>query len=126
MVNRSKKPVVAVDIPSGVDADTGLVNGTAIKAAHTVCFALPKIGLVLEPGKDYAGSLRIADISIPRSLLSDDQLKTNLITADMISPRLTRPGRPHKGTYGHAGGWRFGRPTGAGHGCIWPAQARDW
>lgn len=103
MVNRSKKPVVAVDIPSGVDADTGLVNGTAIKAAHTVCFALPKIGLVLEPGKDYAGSLRIADISIPRSLLSDDQLKTNLITADMISPMIKpRPAESHKGTYGHA------------------------
>ena len=103
MVNWCKKPVVAVDIPSGVDADTGLVHGTAIRAAHTVCFALPKIGLVLEPGKDYVGTLSVADISIPRTLLLDNQLKTNLITADMVGPFIKlRPAESHKGTFGHA------------------------
>jgi len=67
MVNWSNLPVVAVDIPSGVEADTGRVHGEAVKATYTVTFALPKIGLVLEPGRDYVGTLSVADISIPSS-----------------------------------------------------------
>lgn len=103
MVNWCKSPVVAVDIPSGVEADTGRVHGTAIKAAYTVCFALPKIGLVLEPGKDYVGTLSIADISIPRALLVDRNLKTNLITEDTVRTFIkARPAESHKGTFGHA------------------------
>ncbi len=103
MINWSDSPVVAVDIPSGVEADTGMVHGIAIKASHTVCFGLPKIGLVLEPGKDYVGTLTVADISIPRDLLLDDGLKTNLITADMVFPLIDRRlPETHKGTFGHA------------------------
>jgi NAD(P)H-hydrate epimerase len=103
MVNWCKSPVVAVDIPSGVEADTGKVYGEAIQAWQTVTFALPKIGLVLEPGKDYTGTLTVADISIPAPLLEDENLKTNLITDVMVRPFI-RPRRPesHKGTYGHA------------------------
>lgn len=103
MVNWCKSPVVAVDIPSGVEADTGEVHGEAVKAMQTVTFALPKIGLVLEPGKNYTGTLTVADISIPSMLLEDKNLKTNLITENMIRPFI-RPRRPesHKGTYGHA------------------------
>ncbi|MDD3879478.1 MAG: NAD(P)H-hydrate dehydratase [Syntrophomonas sp.] len=102
MVNWSKAPVVAVDIPSGVEADSGQVHGEAIQASHTVSFALPKIGLLLEPGKDYVGSLSVADISIPAPLLQDKRLKTNLLSEAMIKPWL-RPRHPesHKGTYGH-------------------------
>lgn len=102
MVNWSKAPVVAVDIPSGVDADTGRVHGDAIKASHTVTFALPKIGLLLEPGKTYAGTLSVADISIPKKLLQDPELKTNLITESMIKTYFpARLPESHKGTYGH-------------------------
>ena len=102
MINWTRVPVVAVDIPSGVEADTGKVNGEAIRATHTVTYALPKIGLVLEPGKDYVGTLSVADISIPRPLLEDPELKTNLIGEAMVRPFL-RPRKPesHKGTYGH-------------------------
>ena len=103
MVNWCRAPVVAVDIPSGVEADTGRVHGDAIKASHTVTFALPKIGLVLEPGKEYVGTLSVADISIPGVLLEDKTIKTNLINEAMLSalikPRLANS---HKGTYGHA------------------------
>ena len=103
MINWTRVPVVAVDIPSGVEADTGKVHGEAVRATHTVTFALPKIGLVLEPGKDYVGTLSVADISIPRPLLEDPELKTNLIGEAMVRPFL-RPRNPesHKGTYGHA------------------------
>jgi NAD(P)H-hydrate epimerase len=102
LVNSCKSPVVAVDIPSGVEADTGKVHGEAIKASRTVTFALPKIGLVFEPGKDYTGTLTVADITIPKQLLEDDNLKTNLITETMVHPFI-KPRKPesHKGTYGH-------------------------
>lgn len=103
MVNWSNLPVVAVDIPSGVEADTGRIHGEAVKATHTVTFALPKVGLVVEPGRDYVGTLSVADISIPSQLLTDNKLKTNLIDEAMIKsfiqPRLAES---HKGTYGHA------------------------
>lgn len=103
MVNWSNLPVVAVDIPSGVEADTGRVHGEAVKATHTVTFALPKIGLVLEPGRDYAGTLSVADISIPIQLLADNKLKTNLIDEALIQSFIQpRRAESHKGTYGHA------------------------
>lgn len=103
MVNWSRLPVVAVDIPSGVEADTGKVHGEAIQAAHTVTFGLPKVGLLMEPGKSYTGTLTVADISLPSQLLSDPALKMNLITDDMVRPLLkARSPESHKGTYGHA------------------------
>ncbi len=103
MVNWCRALVVAVDIPSGVEADTGRVHGDAIRANHTVTFALPKIGLVLEPGKEYAGTLSVADISIPTVLLEDKTIKTNLINEAMLSALIKpRSANSHKGTYGHA------------------------
>lgn len=103
MINWTRVPVVAVDIPSGVEADTGKVHGEAVRATHTVTFALPKIGLVMEPGKDYVGTLSVADISIPRPLLEDKELKTNLI-GEAMARSFLQPRQPesHKGTYGHA------------------------
>lgn len=103
MVNWCRAPVVAVDIPSGVEADTGRVHGDAVRANHTVTFALPKIGLVLEPGKEYAGTLSVADISIPTVLLEDNNIKTNLIGEAMLGALIKpRSASSHKGTYGHA------------------------
>jgi len=101
MVNWSHLPVVAVDVPTGVEADTGKVYGEAIKAAHTVTFALPKLGLVFEPGREYAGTLTVADISIPEALLKNNKLKNNLIDDEMIRPLIRpRPAESHKGSFG--------------------------
>lgn len=103
MVNWTRLPVVSVDIPSGLEADTGRVHGEAVRATHTVTFALPKIGLILEAGQEYAGTLSVADISMPRTLLEDPDLKNHLITEDMIAKYIKpRPAESHKGTYGHA------------------------
>ncbi|NLU48807.1 MAG: NAD(P)H-hydrate dehydratase [Syntrophomonadaceae bacterium] len=102
LVNRTGKPVVAVDIPSGVEADTGKVHGEAIKATWTVTLALPKMAFFSQPGRSYAGTLTVADISIPSNLLEDSQLKDNLITEEMIRPLFTpRRADTHKGSYGH-------------------------
>jgi len=100
-VNESGKPVVAVDIPSGVEADTGAVRGPAIQATHTVTFGLPKLGLVLEPGAGRTGELHVADISLPRPLVEAEggrYLLTPALVRDWL-PR--REAEAHKGRFGH-------------------------
>ncbi|HET6497966.1 MAG TPA: NAD(P)H-hydrate dehydratase, partial [Coriobacteriia bacterium] len=68
-VNRAGAFVVSVDVPSGVDATSGSVDGSAVEADLTVTFSAPKIGCVLFPGARHAGEIVVADIGIPRSLL---------------------------------------------------------
>ena len=64
-INASGIPVVAVDVPSGVNGSTGEVSGSAIRAGLTVCAHAAKVGCVVSPGRDYAGSVEVVDIGIP-------------------------------------------------------------
>lgn len=99
-VNESTSPVVAVDIPSGVEADTGRVYGPAVRATRTVTFGLPKLGLVLEPGASYAGEVIVADISLPRVLLEGG--RRFLLTRELVTSWLPpRAPEAHKGNFGH-------------------------
>ncbi|HAK93769.1 MAG TPA: NAD(P)H-hydrate epimerase [Planctomycetes bacterium] len=68
-VNRSGAPVLAVDIPSGLHAETGAVLGIAVRAALTATFAAAKPGLVRGQGPEYCGEVAVVPISIPRALL---------------------------------------------------------
>jgi NAD(P)H-hydrate epimerase len=68
-INESQKPVVSIDISSGLNADTGQVHGVAVKATKTVTLALPKRGLFEGEGPLYSGEIEVADIGIPRELL---------------------------------------------------------
>ncbi|MFE2264200.1 NAD(P)H-hydrate dehydratase [Streptomyces griseosporeus] len=61
---RSRAAVVAVDLPSGVDADTGEVRGAAVRADLTVTFGTHKPGLLIDPAREYAGSVRLVDIGL--------------------------------------------------------------
>ncbi|MFI2413581.1 NAD(P)H-hydrate dehydratase [Streptomyces sp. NPDC018947] len=61
---RSRAAVVAVDLPSGVDADTGEVRGEAVRADLTVTFGTHKPGLLVDPAREYAGSVRLVDIGL--------------------------------------------------------------
>ena len=100
-INASGKPVVAVDIPSGLEADTGLARGACVRAARTVTFGLPKLGLVQEPGASYAGRLHVAEISIPAFLLKAGNLKRCLLSREVVgSWLLPRPRAVHKGECG--------------------------
>jgi NAD(P)H-hydrate epimerase len=65
VINSLNVPVVAVDVPSGLDADTGRPLGCAIKAARTVTLGLPKAGFKSAEAKDYVGELIVADIGLP-------------------------------------------------------------
>lgn len=64
-MNNSKKPIVALDIPSGLDGDTGRVLGIAVRAKYTVTFAFAKKGFFINKGPDYTGRLCVVDVSIP-------------------------------------------------------------
>lgn len=91
--------VFSVDIPSGLDPDTGLLPGPAMIADVTVTMGLPKIGMVLYPGRDYVGELYIADISMPPELLFSQDLRTDIIDQTCL-PVLYRYPDSHKGDYG--------------------------
>lgn len=71
-MNRSAVPIVAVDIPSGVEGDSGAVRGPAVRAATTVTFGAPKVGDVLYPGAEHAGRLEVIDIGFPEELVVSD------------------------------------------------------
>ncbi|MBA2251911.1 MAG: NAD(P)H-hydrate dehydratase [Nitrospirales bacterium] len=97
-------PVVAVDLPSGIHADTGAVLGTAVRASLTVTFGLPKMGLYLGDGIDHAGQVRIVDIGIPPSYTGSVESRVSLITSERVRQLIPRRlPSAHKGTYGHAG-----------------------
>ncbi|HHT9114747.1 MAG TPA: NAD(P)H-hydrate epimerase [Candidatus Wunengus sp. YC65] len=68
-VNNLNKPIISVDIPSGLDCNTGKILGVAIKAAKTVTFAIAKKGFYLNDGPSYTGKVIVSDISIPRELI---------------------------------------------------------
>ena len=71
-LNASPAPVVAVDIPSGVNGATGAVEGDAVRADLTVTFGAPKVGVVVLPGAELAGAVRVADIGFPQDLMLAD------------------------------------------------------
>lgn len=96
-INEQSVPVVAVDIPSGVNASTGVVENAAIEASATVTFGLLKAGLLCSQGQDCAGDVFVADIGIPRAVLSSSKLKTFLVESEDIDARLPRrPSTSHK------------------------------
>ncbi|MYA28212.1 MAG: NAD(P)H-hydrate dehydratase [Nitrospira sp. SB0666_bin_27] len=103
-MNASEAPIVAVDLPSGIDADTGDTLGTAVQADLTVTFGNPKLGLFLGAGVDHAGRVHCVDIGIPSQYVEDLSVPIEMLTPTLIRPWLPeRPASSHKGTFGHAG-----------------------
>jgi len=96
------RPVVSVDIPSGLSADTGKVQGVALTAALTVTFGCPKVGHVLFPGAGLTGKLEVADIGLPPAAILAENVPGHLINAAAARSLLRpRPAEAHKGTFGH-------------------------
>jgi len=99
LINESGKTVLSVDIPSGVDGDTGKVMGIAVRADYTVTFGLPKIGNMLFPGTELGGRLYVSHISFPPTMYTADSL---LIEVNDTPELPTRPRDGHKGDFGQA------------------------
>lgn len=97
--------VVAIDIPSGLHANTGEPLGDAVRADVTVTMGLPKKGLVTSTAHEYVGALEVVDIGIPEEYLQELELTSSpsLITpAELRSLFPRRARNSHKGTYGRA------------------------
>ncbi len=102
LINESAVPVVAVDIASGVNADTGAIMGNAVRAALTVTFGLPKFGHISYPAADCCGRLEVVDIGFAPQALAEIAPKGRwLELAEMSSLWPTRAAASHKGMFGH-------------------------
>jgi ADP-dependent NAD(P)H-hydrate dehydratase / NAD(P)H-hydrate epimerase len=102
LMNASAVPIVAVDIPSGLDTDRGMPLGVAIQAEMTVALAYPKLGEVVYPGLIYVGDLAVADIGIDGRAVK--AVSPNIALLEREEVRWLVPIREpdsHKGTYGH-------------------------
>ncbi len=102
-INEWKHFCLALDIPTGLDADRGVVQPLYIHADATITFGLPKAGMMSYPAATAVGVLRIANINFPDKLVADSPFEAWL--PDDAWVRATLPPRPeyaHKGTYGHA------------------------
>ncbi|MGD8606102.1 MAG: NAD(P)H-hydrate dehydratase [Myxococcales bacterium] len=97
-IDQASAPVVALDLPSGLDADTGAILGTAPHAALTVTFAGLKRGLHQFPGAERAGEVRLTDIGVPTRITPPVSLWTRTDLRELIAPRAEDA---HKGTNGH-------------------------
>jgi NAD(P)H-hydrate epimerase len=103
-INKARRAgvrVVAVDLPSGLCADTGRVLGVAVQADATVTFELPKLGLALEPGRSHAGRVVVASVGIAEEAPGVEH-EAELWTRAGAGARLpARPAAGHKGSFGH-------------------------
>jgi ADP-dependent NAD(P)H-hydrate dehydratase / NAD(P)H-hydrate epimerase len=95
-LNAASAPVVAVDVPSGVDASTGRVQGVAVNAERTVTFHRSKVGLAVGPGRFHAGTVEIVDIG-----LTPGETDHRLVTSEILGLVPRRGPRDNKYTAGY-------------------------
>lgn len=102
LVNQLRRPVLAVDLPSGLSATSGLPLGTCVQATVTATFGLPKVGQLVTPGCTYVGHLEVVDIGLPRSLTEGaDPSRIWLEASDLVHLVSARSIASHKGSFGH-------------------------
>lgn len=102
LINQADRPVVAVDIPSGISADTGEKLGAAVKADYTFTMALPKRGHFVQDGLEHRGKWEVVDIGFPPELVDQARISIELITPSLLKGiPPPRPRGAHKGSQGH-------------------------
>ncbi len=101
-ITQLDRPVLAVDIPSGLNADTGQPWGICLPAKATATFGFAKLGHLLHPGAQYCGAIDVIDIGIPPSLAADTKVQQHLILGKQVADIIgSRPADTHKGRTGH-------------------------
>jgi NAD(P)H-hydrate epimerase len=100
-INASGVPVLAVDISSGLHADSGTYVGPCVRADRTATMALPKMGHFFFPGKKMSGKVSVIDIGVPPHVVEEERITLNLITSEEIRQMIPeRPGDAYKGSCG--------------------------
>ncbi|MGA8164562.1 MAG: NAD(P)H-hydrate dehydratase [Waddliaceae bacterium] len=84
--NQSSNPIVSIDIPSGLEGDSGIVEGEAIHAAQTIFLGLPKTGFFLQDGWNHVGKLRSVDFGLPSQYIEEFEADLIMLTPEMIRP----------------------------------------
>jgi NAD(P)H-hydrate epimerase len=97
LFKKSSKTIISLNIPSGVNGDTGQVMATAVKAEQTIIFGLPTCGALLFPGYELGGNLSLSYLSLPPEIYDDDALKIAINDSPALPPREIIG---HKGTFG--------------------------
>ncbi len=100
----SPRPLIlALDLPTGLNADTGEVEPACPSFDLTLALGYPKAGLLAFPGAERAGRLRVLNIGVPPKLPEEQSVEVEMLTPEWVASRLPkRPLNSHKGTYGHA------------------------
>jgi NAD(P)H-hydrate epimerase len=102
LANAGAAPVLALDLPSGLDADSGRPLGRAIRAARTATFGHLKRGLVLHPGCALAGEIRVVPLGVPAAISRRAGVDGALLSGEAVAALVPRRGADaHKGTFGH-------------------------
>jgi NAD(P)H-hydrate epimerase len=102
LINASGVPVVAVDIPSGLDSDKGEPLGTAVQAELTVTFGYPKLGQIADASEAYVGRLVVVDIGVASEAVATVKPQTTLLTQEEVGALVRgRRRAAHKGDFGH-------------------------
>ena len=102
LINSAGIPVLALDIPSGLNADTGVCMGTAVKADATVTFIGLKRGLFSAEGPEYSGEVSFSDLGTPADMRAAVSADARLVEPAQVMQNLRRrPRHAHKGRYGH-------------------------
>ena len=100
-INAAQVYTLSVDIPSGIDSDSGEICSVCVKANKTVTFAAYKAGLLMYPGADYAGDITVADISIPEYILNDTISDIKVTDVEFFRENMpSRSRNSQKGDYG--------------------------
>ncbi len=90
LANKSGKPIIAIDIPSGLNGEDGQVEGEVINAVETAFLGLPKVGFFLREGWDCVGKLRRVDFGLPEKYIEERHTKMTMLTADFLQPLLPK------------------------------------
>jgi ADP-dependent NAD(P)H-hydrate dehydratase / NAD(P)H-hydrate epimerase len=102
-VNNTSAIILSVDLPSGLDADTGRILGCAVRADITATYGFRKLGMALHPGREHCGSIEVVDISIPLPAVEKKPPKAILYAHPQaeLYRRLRMDSEAHKGRFGH-------------------------
>ncbi len=100
-INENSKYTMSVDVPSGINSDTGEICGVCIKAHKTVTFAAYKVGMLLFPGADFVGNVVVSDISIPEYIIEQRGISINVTDEKFVRNNFSkRENNSQKGDYG--------------------------